>query len=632
MNKEKTILRLKYLFANLVFGYFFSLGTIALLGKGDFMDFIINDPHPKSSIQILVFLIVLGIIFGANIIAYYLSRNNPKNHLSGYSKILFSGLVILFYYLVRNSKLLFLFDSSYFSFSQIVGSQEIIVLLLAFSFSFYLNNVIDLDLIKLTRKTKRIIWLLVAISSLLLFFLISYLPFSTFNAPAADVGLFNQLFYNYSRFASPYSTIRGVTHIWADHFHPTILLLVPFYWIIKSPVMIILLQVLVSVSGIIPLFLIVKKITKSYLLSLTSMLLYILFPGLQMAVNFGFYPENMAPALFLWTFWFLISNKFWKYFIFLILWIGLKESIPLHALMLGVFILFWGGSKKYEFNIYNHLKIALITIAIAIVWFVLAVKVIIPSHANDFLPWAKTSKIGYVYLNYYGDLGNSFGEIIKSIITNPLHAFYVFFHPDPKIYTIMKILFSFGGVILTPLAIVLIPMFGENFLTNRSAQYSWNFHYQAQFSAILALVSVLSIYYLYKKRKSRKIINYGSVYLLSAVIFATLLIRSPMTSLAHFKFSDLFLDKDITTALNQIPKNASVSAQNNLAPILSSRDTIYLFPRVDGAEYIVLAPKMSRFPLTDEEYQIISQGYLYGEHNYKIVSNNEKVVIFRKDQ
>ncbi|KKP88968.1 MAG: hypothetical protein UR93_C0005G0024 [Berkelbacteria bacterium GW2011_GWA2_35_9] len=631
LNKEK-ILGLKYWLTNLIFGYFFSLGMMALLNKGDFMDWVINNPHPKTSFQIIVFLVVLAIILGVNIIAYFNNDKKLSMNFPNWTRILKAGLLIFIYFIFRKSNLIFLLDSQFFSFSQIIGSEEIVVLILAFSCSLYLTSVINFSSIEISSKIKKIVWWLVVIIGVLIFLLISCLPLTTFNAPASDVGLFNQVFYNYSRFITPYSTIRGVTHIWADHFHPTIMLLVPFYWLFKSPITLLILQALIAVSGIIPLYLVINKLTKNYWLSLTAMLVFVLYPGLQMALSFGFYPENMAPALFLWAFWFLINNNIWKYFLFLILWIGLKESIPLHAFMLGIFIYFWGKDLRFNLNIKRYKLTAIATIIISIVWFLLATKIIIPAHAQDFYPWAKTSASNYIYANNYQDFGSSFPQIAKSILTNPLHTFYVFFHPDLKLYTLLKIIISFGGLILVPISIIAFPMFGENFLSSRFVQYNWNFHYQAQFSAILALSAILSIYYLFKRYQKPKIIIFGAVYLLSASLLTSLFLRSPFIGLKNFRLSQLVLDREIIEPLKIIPAQASVSAQNTLAPILSGRDTIYLFPRVDGAEYIVLVPQLSRYPLTDDEYQTISNGYLNGGDNYKIVIRNEKIIILRKSQ
>jgi len=629
-NKGK-ILGSKYLLANLFFGYFFSLGILVLLRRVEFMDWIINDPRLDYTSQFPIFLIVLMMIIGLNIVAYFINNKDLITCCTNWKKILLSTIIIPIFFILRGSKLFYLLDTLYFSFSQITGSEEIVVLILAFSSSLYLTSMINFAGIIISSKIKKIIWWIVVILSALIFLLISCLPLTTFNAPASDVGLFNQVFYNYSRFVAPYSTIRGVTHIWADHFHPTILLFVPFYWLLKSPIILLILQALVAVSGIIPLYLSVKKLTKNYWLSLTAMLIYVLYPGLQMALNFGFYPENMAPALFLWAFWFLINQKIWQYFLFLILWIGLKESIPLHAFMLGIFSFFWGETSKLNANIQCHKLIAIATIIVSVVWFLLATKIIIPAHAQDFYPWAKTSTSTYIYANNYQDFGSSFPQIAKSILTNPLHAFYVFFHPDPKLYTLLKILISFGGLILVPISIVALPMFGENFLSSRFVQYNWNFHYQAQFSAILALTAVLSIYYLFKRYPKTKIITFGVVYLLSASLLTSLFLRSPLIGLKDFRLSQLILDQEIAESLKIIPLQASVSAQNTLAPLLSSRETIYLFPRVDGAEYIVLATQLSRYPLTDEEYETISQGYLNGGDNYKIITHNEKVIILRKN-
>jgi hypothetical protein len=49
--------------------------------------------------------------------------------------------------------------------------------------------------------------------------------------------------------------------------------------------------------------------------------------------------------------------------------------------------------------------------------------------------------------------------------------------------------------------------------------------------------------------------------------------------------------------LAMIPRDATVSAQGTIAPHLSSRETIYVFPTVREAEYVVLDTTANTFPV-----------------------------------
>lgn len=59
----------------------------------------------------------------------------------------------------------------------------------------------------------------------------------------------------------------------------------------------------------------------------------------------------------------------------------------------------------------------------------------------------------------------------------------------------------------------------------------------------------------------------------------------------------------IHEVLERIPPGASVSAQTTLAPHLSQRERIYLFPTRRDAEYVVLDRRASTYPVGTAEYQ-----------------------------
>jgi hypothetical protein len=50
-----------------------------------------------------------------------------------------------------------------------------------------------------------------------------------------------------------------------------------------------------------------------------------------------------------------------------------------------------------------------------------------------------------------------------------------------------------------------------------------------------------------------------------------------------------------------IPKNAVVSAHQQAVPHLAFRDTIYLFPEIRNAQYIVLLNEQVPYPLTPQQ-------------------------------
>ena len=60
--------------------------------------------------------------------------------------------------------------------------------------------------------------------------------------------------------------------------------------------------------------------------------------------------------------------------------------------------------------------------------------------------------------------------------------------------------------------------------------------------------------------------------------------------------------KSIHNNLAKIPSDAIVSAQSPFVPHLALRESIYQFPLIKNAEYIVYSKKEKSYPLTQKEF------------------------------
>lgn len=614
---------LGYLAVSWFFVYLSAIYLLIIEDRLNFKAWVMgNGSMGKGSLIFIAGFLVIAILF--NFAKFLWGKFNKDVLAALVKKILLIDLLLALFLLLRLTPAINIFDSAYFSPGIILGSREILVLFLALGWAIIsASYLLDLKFPPIISKPK--FWLIALVSVGTIFYLLnSVLPYINFHAPASDLGLFNQVIYNFSHFADPTSTIRGVIHIWADHFHPILLLLTPLYWFFKGPIPILIVQALVASSAAIPIYLIVKIKTKNSFLSWTASFSYLFFVGLQNALNFGFYPENMAPALFVWAFWFFLRGKIWPYFLFLILWLACKEDISIFAVFLGIYLIFFEKNIKY-----NKL-IGIITIVIGLIWYKLATGVIIPHYADQFFAWAKTSSSQFMYFNY-DQLGNTPWEVVKTIIKNPFYAFYIFTHPEIKIFTIMQIVFSYGALfIFAPFSIIALPIFLENFLANRQVLWEFHFHYQGAYSAILAIASSLAVKNIADRFSKHRAIIYlaGGLMIIFCIVLTNAQLNSPFLGLKNYNLLKFSLDKDVKNILDKIPAQASVSAQNTLAPYLSQREKIYLYPRADEVEYLVLAPELSHFPLNDKDYHYNLCNIISQPNDFQLIDYTDKALLF----
>ena len=482
--------------------------------------------------------------------------------------------------------------------------------------SFFIGIFVSMYLTNYKKEQKiNLIWpALIFVFSSTVYVLMSLRNHSTFGTPARDLGIFDQAIWNLSKLHAPASTIRGYANLWGDHWHPILAVFAPLYWIWDNVRAVLIAQALIVSGGVFAVYLLVMKILKSNLLAVALAFTYVFYGGIQHAINFGFYPENIAPALILASIAALYWKKIYLYFMFFFLAILTKENIALYFVAFS-FILFFASDKK---------KVAVITFFLSCAYFLASYKLILPYFSGS---------DSYQYASLYSGLGDTPSEIIKEIVARPLYVIQMLFNPTIKLDTITTILAS---VLFLPLysvwGLLLIPNIFENFLANRFLQWPFGYHYQAGIIAFAIFASIMSLSSLTLKFdkiwQNRLKFAFGLATLLT-LIFLNFTYKLPVTNLLTYKIQDFFQNKEVTLVLSLIPEEATVSAQNTLAPHLSHRRTIYHFPDINESEYVVLSSVLSAFPFSEQEI-LVKIKELKLNPDWEVVAENKTIVLFRR--
>lgn len=455
---------------------------------------------------------------------------------------------------------------------------------------------------------------LIFVFSSAVYILMSLRNHNTFGTPARDLGIFDQAIWNLSKLQAPASTIRGFANLWGDHWHPILVAFAPLYWVWNDVRAVLIAQALIVSGGVFAVYLLAMKILRNNFLAVALAFAYVFYGGIQHAINFGFYPENIAPALILASIAALYWKKIHLYFIFFFLAILTKENIALYFVVFS-FILFFASDKK---------KVAIITFFLSCAYFLASYKLILPYFSGS---------DSYQYASLYSGLGDTPIEIIKGIVTRPLYVMQTLFNPTIKLDTITTILAS---VLFLPLfsvwGLLLIPNIFENFLANRFLQWPFGYHYQAGIIAFAIFASIMSLSRLTLKFdkfwQNRLKFAFGLAIILT-LIFLNYTYKLPITNLLTYKTQDLFQNKEITSVLSLIPEGAVVSAQNTLAPHLSHRKTIYHFPDINNSKYVVLSPVLSAFPFSEQEIPVKIKE-LKLNPDWEVVAENKTLVLLRR--
>ncbi len=414
----------------------------------------------------------------------------------------------------------------------------------------------------------------------------------------------------------------------AIHVEPILLPLSLLYLIHSGPETLLIFQSIALGLGAIPVFLLSRRWMPRWpLVGAALVLIYLSCPSLIGENLFDFHPVTLATPLLLAAVLAMEKQRYGWFSLAVGLAAMCKEDVGLAVAMLGIYIAFWQQRRRFG------LTVALLSSA----WSIICFLVIIPHFLHS-------PQVGNNYWERYAGLGNTPGEAILHLITQPWLLFTIIFTP-PKLRYVVNLLLTGGfvGLLFAPAALLpALPEATINTLSDKPAQYSGLYHYNALIIAFLLVAAVKGtarvaqhwerdrdgwallnrygrIRVLLKKRFPwrwvplwgwwltlkitsgwawlvRRVPPQVGMTVISAylLIFAGYSYMAPWDQLVHFS-SPLYLTprvENIDRLLATIPPDVPVSASDSLNPHLSERRNIYLFPDIGRgdtiAEYIVI--------------------------------------------
>lgn len=439
----------------------------------------------------------------------------------------------------------------------------------------------------------------------LIFSYFTVLKHNVFRTYAWDLGINDQIlwttlnagklfYYTPELYFNPSGSYFGL------HFSPILFLVLPVYFINQSPETLLVFQSFVLAFGALPLYLLARDNTKSKLMGVTFSLTYFLYPLLQGVNWFDFHAQAFLPVFFFSAIYFLMKEKWLKYYLFIFLSLTVAENVSFVVLFIGLYTV-WLYRKsllqtiKQKAVSEKRALIPLITIAIAILWF-FATKWI----QNIFFPLDPNFTQFYRADNYYSVLGaeNDPLMIPLNVILKPLNALRALtFDANLKF---VFVLLLFGPLLLLSLrssiSFVTLAWLGPALLSNFQPYYMIGDHYPAY---IIPFVFAAAMDAIRKQQvKSPSISKLGGQaknLLIVGVLFS--LVASPISSLLITSNTSIFYFSEygapnvtehtimLQKIVNLVPSNASVLTQNNIFPHFSNRLNAYVLPLPSAMEF-----------------------------------------------
>ncbi|HTX70605.1 MAG TPA: DUF2079 domain-containing protein [Thermoleophilia bacterium] len=462
--------------------------------------------------------------------------------------------------------------------------------------------------------------------------LLSWLKYRAYMDARYDLGNMVQAVYNtahghFLEITSGDLKPRQMSRL-GSHVDP-ILALFALPWLVwPSPTMLLVAQSAIVATGAWPAYRLGTRITRDPGAGALLAGAYLLYPALGFLVLNEFHPVALAAPLLLWAFLYMEEDRWVRAAVFLVLAGLCKEDVPL-------VIAFMGG----YFAIRKRSLWPLVISVVGVAWFAIDVWAVIP-HFNGNQS---------AFINRYGDYGDGAGAVAKSALTHPRQTLGDLTSASNLQYW-LRLLWPLGFTsLLSPLTtLIALPEYGLNALSSIPFQRRIEFHYTALEIPFLYAAAVLGVMRLWRWlgggfRKAEELMRGERVRRSTLALLVLLCALAGNYFLGPLPFSlpgaaysgadyvktshDLALDE----AVALIPKDAVVSANNNVGAQLAARRVAYIFPYFAKADWVVVDTRHPFFyDKENKQLHSLALGRLVADPDFRSVFAKDGVYVFKR--
>jgi uncharacterized membrane protein len=463
-----------------------------------------------------------------------------------------------------------------------------------------------------------LVWTFIVVY-VLLFSYMTVLKHEALDTTAFDLGNMDQAVWNslHGRFL-PFTNWGEEGTRLAYHVDPILILISPAYLVYSDPRTLLVLQTVIVALGAWPIYLLARERLGDGLAAVVFPLAYLMFPALEAANMFDFHPTTLVAGLFPYAFYFLEKRRYVLFFLFAVLVMSCKEEMPLLIVMMGI----------YALVVQRDWRVGTAAIVLGLVWFVAAVYVIIP-HYN---PEGRSP-----YLGAYTAVGEGPVGIIKTLLTDPMTVVQTLFSRQKLVY-LRDLFLPVGYLSLFGFQVLFmaLPTLGIILLSSDPQVYTLEkFHYAAPLVPVVVISAAYGVASLSNRASgrwelSRKKLLYslGSLVLLCTIIYHGARGFTPLGG--NFSLPGITPHDRLSGELiAMVPQDAVVSAQSRLNPHLSQREKIYMFPKVEDAEYVFFDVTEDSWPIHPNDQWRLYRS-LVNEEEFGVLAAKDGYVLLRR--
>lgn len=456
--------------------------------------------------------------------------------------------------------------------------------------------------------------------------------YNNYASPNYDFGIFCNMFSSMVRdFTQTVSCERdAIIQHFAVHFSPIYYLMLPFYFVFRSPLTLQILQAVIVGSGVIPLYLITRRRKLSPALGAALCFAYALYPALIGGCSYDMHENCFLAPLLLWLFYCAECDGTKRRILtalFAVLTLAVKEDAAVYVAFFGIYKLSDGrdepenpvfaqsGSDEARKKLPTGKRISaaldsfftsgrrcgLALLLGSVAWFLFT---------SWFLDRYGYGIMSYRYDNFMTDGGSLFGVIIN-VLKNPVLVFSEAFEAEKLTFLAQALLPLALLPLITRLPhrlLLLCPLLLIGLMSDYQYQHSIYFQYVFGWSAFLFYAAVLNLSDL--GRRARRAL---CAVMLSASVLFSAAYAAPLGSSIFPSKTQREKCAAISEAIADIPGDASVTSDTFILPHLADREIIYeLDSKATSADtdYVVFDLRYADAAAADErETAFTADGY-----------------------
>lgn len=369
---------------------------------------------------------------------------------------------------------------------------------------------------------------------------------------AYDFGLYDQGLWLLSRLKTPFVTLMG-RNLFGDHASLILILVAPLYWLIKSTGLLLVVQSVVIGLAAMPVYLYARERIRNGAFAVLLGSAFLLHPAVAYSNLENFHPDSFLPLFLGFAIYAALTRRWRVYTVAIVLALLVKEDVALIMVPLGI----WVAIKRDR-------RIGLLTIGGSVVYALFALFVVMR-------PLIGVPTLNLWRIPFDGPLG-----LVREAFTRPGNVVDHFLSGERPWY-LWQMLVPTGFVFLKRPGLAMISglVLVANVVSTFGYQHEIEFHYSLVAVPAVIFGSAWAVASATEQWRNRMMVALTVAALWTSFLWSPMPWARQVPSVWPRTHPTAVAAQDI---IEDVPDDAVVSAQHQLAAHLARREQIYMFP------------------------------------------------------